>query len=69
MFQPGVDFSEFLVILACPSISRIQPSGNVQRLRDSLLEVFCYVNTTVSGNYNVTWAFHLDTPGKLHQQW
>ncbi|CAB3982448.1 sushi, von Willebrand factor type A, EGF and pentraxin domain-containing 1-like [Paramuricea clavata] len=49
---------------SCPSISRIEPSSNVQRLRGSLLELFCYVNTTTSGSYDIRWAFNLDTPGQ-----
>jgi hypothetical protein len=55
---------EFVFILACPSISRVEPSGDVQRLRGSVLEVFCYVNTTTPGSYNIRFAFNLDTPGK-----
>ena len=55
-------FRYLFSVLACPSISRIEPSGNVRRVRGSVLHLSCYVDTKES--YRMIWVYNIDASGK-----
>lgn len=52
----------FFEISACPVITRVVPSGNVQRLLGSTFKMSCYMNATGLAR-QLKWRINLDDSG------